>query len=231
MREKGQFDVSINKLYLLMSSVTGHPYIDTNRIAYGFFVKEEAELFVQEFRRQKTTQKFERINVDIPRYYVLTDLLATCYAAGASTLRLSKNKDTQDCAIIPNRLPLRYYNNELNWIIAMLKTTRKESWLNYLVNCHFIIPAKVAENKLDILYGTTKIPNSDDFYYLLFSDLTEYSLWASKVHGWSPLQVDYDTLYKICHQTGYVFNVTGNRFVVFDKIAKKLPKSKTSSSE
>lgn len=225
----GEKTLEVNKAYVLMSSLTGHMYISPDRKAYVFYRQKDGENFIDEWQNgmREHLQKFEKPLLDEPRYYMMDDLLGNCCAAGGQTLVIRANEKAEEFPVIPARLPKRYYNQDLTWILSMLKTTRKESWLKKLMGHTMIVPVQIEENGTGIYYAIARSRESDEYLYLAFTDLTEYSLWASKTEGWSPLEVEYQTVWDVAHKRGLILNVQGNRFVIDTSMAQKLPRPAT----
>ena len=194
----------IEQAYVIMSSKTGKTYIDENNCCYVFTEEVAANNFID------SLPAF----VDGPKYYELMELKSQCYAAGAMTLvitteGLEKTYPLEEKLVSPD-----YYNSTLNRLIAHIKQSKNRKYLESLRDERFIVPAKVVneDDTVKILYAVAKNQN-DDMMYLAFSDLNEYMLWSSGVEGWHPLEISYDTLYRIGYHNGFLINVHGNKII------------------
>jgi len=194
----------IEKAYPIMSSKTGKPYIDEENCCYVFTEEEEANEFAGDLP----------VFVDGPKFYEMIELKSQCYAAGASTLCIITNGRKQTYHLEEKQVSPDYYNNTLNRILSQIKHRKKRKYLELLSNERYIVPAKiVTENdSVKILYAVAKNHNGD-MMYLAFSDLNEYMLWSSDREGWKPLEIGYDTLYRIGYHNGFLINVCGNRII------------------
>ena len=195
----------IEQAYTIMSSKTGKPYIDEENKCYVFTEEDAANEFSEDIP----------VFVDGPRFYELIELKSQCYAAGATMLIIrTEGKDTsyplEEKLVSPN-----YYNSTLNRLIAHIKQNKNRKYLELLPDERFIVPAKVINENdtVKILYAVARNQN-DDLMYLAFSDLNEYMLWNAGVEGWQPLEISYDTLYRIGYHTGFLMNVHGNKIII-----------------
>ena len=195
----------IEKAYSIMSSKTGKPYIDDENKCYVFTEEDAATEFSENLP----------VFIDGPRFYELIELKSQCYAAGAKVLVIiTEGKETayslEEKLVTPN-----YYNNTLNRLIAHIKQTKNRKYLEMLPDERFIVPAKVVNENdtVKILYAVAR-NQKDDLMYLAFSDLNEYTLWSTGMDGWQPLEVSYNTLYRIGYHNGFLMNLHGNKIII-----------------
>ena len=196
----------IDQAYIIMSSKTGYPYLGDGNESYVFTRARDAKLFVE-----KTPDTI----AEGPKYFKISDLMSQCYAAGADRISLYVGSKNEVFPLTENLVERAYYNHTLNRVYAKLKQTKHKKSLKYFAKERFILPAKIdnENNSVSILYAVAQIEDGT-FLYVAFTDLDEYNIWASHVHGWSPLEVDYKTLWRIAKHHGALINLYGSRFVL-----------------
>ncbi len=219
--------IEINKAYVLLSGVMGRPYVSPEeRASYVFLKKTEADLFVDKVERHEgpfAPQRFETLLVDEPRYYELDALIGLCLAAGAKKIILQTGTEEETIPATIRGAAPGFYNPDLAYWAAMVKTVRKTSSLDGISECRMIIPARITDNGANIEYGCVIPPDGSDPVNLAFTDLNTYQVWASKAPGWEPLLMPYADFWDAGGKFGFVLDIIGNRIVVNKDMAEKLP--------
>lgn len=205
----------INQAYIIMSTKTGKPYIDDANASYLFQQERYAKAFVLDKKN---------VAIDGPKYYNVINLFSQCYAAGADVLYINRSGKKEKITLSPSVVERAFYNHHSNQIIGQLKQTKRKSFLPELKKAYFIMASKIVvdDDKVSILYATAEKEDEDRFLYLAFTDLDEYSYWSSRVKGWEPLRVRYDSLRRISKHHGVLFNPYGNNFVLTRKMMEAI---------
>lgn len=207
-------DINVNPIYVAIYNKTGRPYIDTARNAYIFLRDEEAGKF---------RASHEGIEIEGPRYYKYDDICSTCFSAGAKFIKVRGIADNREENIELTKIEKRkYYNSELNKNLNLLHETKKKEYLLDIINNVFIVPVRInSESISDIIIEYSQATIKGIPYFLAFSDVDEYTLWASKVEGYKPLEISYRELVNLCHDDDCIINLFGSRYVLTqEKIAK-----------
>jgi len=208
-------NLEIKEAYMVISSKTGKPYLDADNTSFVFTDKKEAENYIN---RTPCTI------LEGPRYYKISNMLTQCYAAGAERIRLQIGKQTEDLPLAQNVVDRNYYNNTMNRVLSQLKQTKRKTFLKKFADERFILPVKIkaSDDNVEIFYGVAQNGADDSFLYLAFSDLDEYTAWSARIPDWSPLEVGYNTLWRICRHHGVMINPYGNRFILTRKMMEEI---------
>ena len=51
-------------------------------------------------------------------------------------------------------------------------------------------------------------------YFLAFSSLDEYNVWAEKVEGYNPIEITYDEMVELCGSDDCIINIFGARYIL-----------------
>ena len=206
-------EINSNPICLVIHQKTGRPFIDASRNAYIFLKEEDAKKFCQ---------LHHLVEMEGPRYFKYEEICSTCYSAGAKCIiarGFSKGNEKIELTKIEKR---KDYNTELNKNLNLLHETKKKEYLLDIVNNIFIVPVKINnENKSEIIieYSIAEIKGIN--YFIAFSDVDEYTLWASKVDGFKPLEITYRELRSLCHEDDCIINIYGSRYILTqEKMAK-----------
>lgn len=192
-------------LILILSSKTGKPYIDKTYTSHLFQEPSKAEAFCM----TEGAGSFGGAQV-----YRRKDILSQCYAAGAQVLIVHQREGLQRIAIAERYLARDYYNNTLNGILARVRETKDISLMADIKACPVIIPAIIRnrDDGVDISYCVVDM--GEGRYYIAFSDLSEYRMWAGRHKGWQPLAVRFSRYVKTSRGDGIILNPEGSRFVM-----------------
>ena len=153
------------------------------------------------------------------------DIKSVCLLSGAKTLIITgdNSNDVKVENLIKEELKPIYYNSKLSANITNLLNTKKEKYLLDFKNCNFIVPVVIKDDeKQSISYvaGNTK---NNSFLYVAFSDLVEYNKWCNSFPNTQPLEVDSVSLKRIGKDHGFIFNPSGNKFVLNVDMLKRIP--------
>lgn len=204
--------VRLSQIWLIRSTVTQHIYLDTDRRAYAFFEKYQADKFVT--ATQETA-------ADPPSFYDEKELRGQIFADGGTSLVLTRGYETEIVQIGPRNVPLVFYRCDLNAWLNLLKETKQEIWLKKLFCEEFLVPVRIYNGEQPrIVYATVHQGGSDTYMFLAFTTLDEFNSWAEKQPGWSPLSVTTETMWQIGKKHGYLVNPFGNRLVISSALLK-----------
>ena len=212
--------IIIDRVYPIISTRTGHVYISEDAICFAFLNEKDAAAFSE---KESKRLKYP-IKPDAPRKYELTDLLAKCYAAGGRSLILADKDKKEEFPINVHQLPSAYYNNQGNFRLDRIKTTKKESELHGIERCRFLVPCMVDNEHLEVYYCTARIPGMRDYVYTAFTDLDEYRVWAVHNPRWSPLELGFAAMMDIGKNHGFIINPAGNKFLFTKEILEQIAK-------
>ena len=199
-------------MYLIFSEKTGAPYIDTDRQAWMFAEKPDAEDFVKENRATS------------PREYDLSwkAAVSECYAAGAEFIADVENGDTTIKKINRDDLERRFYNGEPNANLALYVHTKENLYLQKLKSNRFILPVKIKNiPEVSVEYPIVSA-RRQPYMYLAFTDLTEFEKWGKDHKEWMPLMVDFSTMKHMGKKHGFLINVYGIMFKLKPEIIEKM---------
>ena len=186
---------------ILLSSVTGMPYVDESYHSY---------LFLDEKKAEEYTKNIKNTILDTFSKRSLETEKANCYAVGAMALEVIGD-GTQVYALRENQVSRGYYNRGLNKNLVFLKQFHKKRFLNAFLECRFLVPAKIEDNT--VLYCTIRKRDQSGYLYLAFSDLREFHSWP-KHEEWEPVEIDYTALMYIGRDHGYLINPNGCRLLL-----------------
>ena len=200
-KEETGMDLDIR---LITYKKTGKPYIDEDRVSHAFTDRVDAERFLS-----SDSLAGEFCEVSDARRYRHGELAGLCYASGAERIALSTGKEIQEITLgmMP---PERYYNPNLSATLNLLLTTRKKRYLRELADRKFIVPIRIDGNVIS--YGIARVKERE--FFLLFSDTDEFSLWASSVEGFSPLELTFREIEGLSLDRDMIINITGSRFLL-----------------
>ena len=193
-----------NDIYLITYKKTGKPYIDEGHTSHAFMDRRGAEEYLSSDALAK-----ESCEVSPPRRYGEEELFGCCYASGADSILLS-GPDLFDIPLghLP---PTRYYNHRLSATMNLLLTTRKKKYLFELYDRKFIVAVRIDRGTV-INYGVARVKDRE--FFLAFSDTDEFSLWASSVPGFSPLELTFREIQGLSLDRDIIINISGNRFLL-----------------
>ena len=202
-------DISQEKgIYISISPKTG-----------SYFLTEEDHVIVF---LSEMTAKEKNMTVSGPKYLEKKELQILCRKAGAKVIELYDEKGDHE------EINLSDYGNVqmnpgLTAAIYHLKETGRREYLNSFMKQLFLIPCKV-EKGVEIYYEAAKIKES--LYLLAFTDLDEFSLWASD-SKWKPLEVTYEELIRIADRKQVVINIkSNNRYILTERKLSKISEAK-----
>lgn len=208
--------LSLHKATLIFSSATNQVYVDEDRHCYLFFYECDAEKFIESQELPLTMGEMQ--------YFDEEELLTTCYEQGANIVVISDGGHTESIHLSKNRVKKSFYNSRLNASISLFKETKNVKYLKEMANCMFIVPIRIKatenQKKQDILYGTVHF-GDNDFQYIAFTDIKEYSKWAEMVDDWEPLLVSLDVMCQISKSRGYLVNPMGNKLLLPSNVMEK----------
>ena len=202
--------VSINQIYIVMFEKTGQPYITPEGDSVIYLKPEDANKFIS---------THPGTVLDGPNFLKTEDLCSMCYAAGATRIEMimpkGEQKRYEDLTKMPKR---KFYNHSLNHALNLLHETKRKEYLQELKDQNFIVPVKINnDSNIVIEYSIAKV--KDKNYFLAFSNLDEFDIWASKVQGYKPLKISYDELIELCKADDCIINIYGARYILTqDKI-------------
>ena len=203
-----------NPVYLLFSNETGAVWFGRDRRTMAFFYRETADRYAGEI---------SGVNVHGPEFCNAAELRSMCFSAGAVCIEMFGDAKRESVPLIEMECLPMFYNNELNADVALLLSTRDQTFLQALRDRLFIVPARIKEQgKTEIVYGTVHLKKAEEYLYLAFTDLSEYERWTMGANavGWDPLLVDFDTLYQIGRKNGVVINPFGRTFSLSSKLLR-----------
>ncbi len=191
--------------YLIISDITGRPYLDELRCAYAFSSEDAAEDFAEKIGRAHTWTAKGGIGVAE---------MSRCYAAGANTLIERGGGKESRQTLLEDGMLRRHYNSELCADEARYIQTRQLDYIRSMRNCRFLVPVKIRNHpEMSVEYATAKIPGML-YKYLAFSDLEEYGKWGGKNEGWEPLEVKAEVLARIGRKHGFLLDACGARLLI-----------------
>ncbi len=203
-------------MHLLVSVKTGKVYIDEEGIC---------EISLSEPDAKKLPQGKRDVRVETKRY-TMNDIGCLCYGAGADKIRFHKDGAVQLASLQPTRLKKAPYNHLTNQVICRAKQDENYSLLFQLSKGFFFVPVRIDQkDDVDIFYGTAKHARMEgESYFIAFSTIEEYQVWASKQDGYSPLKISYPALRQISGKHGWIINPQGNQLVLTDIVLAQIDK-------
>ncbi len=197
--------LSINPIYLVIFEKTGQPYITEDGNVYVFLKESDAHEFMQ---------NSPGTAIKGPEYRTSEELCSDCYGAGALKIVIKipgKNQErTEDLTRIKKK---KYYNFELNHELNLLHETKKKKYLYGLADKKYIVPIKInTGSDVVIEYSIAKM--KENRYFLAFSSLDEYNVWAEKVEGYNPIEITYDEMVELCGSDDCIINIFGARYIL-----------------
>ena len=179
--------LTLKEYYMILSDITGKPYIDINFCCYMFDTKSEADVFAK---------SLSDASVKNSQYYRTKNLCTELFSFGIITIKVKeKNKDNfTDIPIDKNDGKKVYYNPECNRYIYRLRQTKKKEYLRALKDVNFIAPLLIdirKEAAYPGLHYSFAYLNDDASYFLLFSTLQEFEEWKrSQMFDWKPMELN-----------------------------------------
>lgn len=204
--------------YYLSSEKTGHPYMTEDLIFFAYGNSEQAEL---------SSQKKRDVSVSGPRDKAY--LLQMGYSIGAKRIRFCIRDEITETEIAKRPASEKYYNPRLNAMLIMAKQTREYIWLRKLKSLTIITAIRFRDPlMIRTEYATVHKKGQNEYMYLAFSDLDEYSVWISsdtvKRKDFMPVEMSFKTFCQLCGRKGCMFNPAGNRLVLNNETLKKINK-------
>lgn len=199
--------LEINKIYILESTKTNHPYITPDGACL---------VFPHEADAKAAHEATPDTRLGAPNFYKMDDLCYLCYAAGANAVRIQIKDKIEELVLhkeFANHAPC---GHELNRTIAKVKHTKTRQALSGFAFCEYIVPVKVREEgEIKITYAVVKHQVKDlGMLYIAFSSLDEFTIWQSEHPEWSPIKVSFAGLRRIGGKSGVMINPSGNRMIL-----------------
>lgn len=201
---------------LIINKKLNKPYVSEDRESYLYLNKEIAKIMADK------NEKFDVIDVSDKS---LLDIKSLCFLCGALKLLIIGNS-TNDIKIeelIKEDLKPMYYNSNLNANINNLLSTRKQQYLLSMKGCKFIVPVVVKDDEKQSISYLAANTKNNSFFYVAFSDLSEYNKWSKDFPQSQPLEVDSISLKRIGKDHGFIFNPSGNKFILTRDMLKMIP--------
>lgn len=212
MDDKSQEKLTV---YMLESTITGRLYLDNENVCDVSLSEEDKTLMP----KGKT-----EVRVSSAKRYTMDEIASLCYAAGADAIRFYKSKSSKKATLHPERLISAPYNHLLNQLLCRAKQASDYSKLLRLSECSFFVPVRIEqEGEVDIFYATAKHARIEGLsYFITFSTIEEYQIWASAQHGYKPVKIGYEALRRVSGSHGWIINPQGNQLVLSNEILKRL---------
>ena len=207
--------LEMNNVGVVLFEKTHTPYITEEGESFVYISKEDSTGFLKT-HPGSVLSEFQK--------YAAEELCSMCYSAGASKIRLVLKGGKKERCEDLSRFPIKkYYNPTLNRIYNLLRETRKKEYLYELDKEKFIVPIKI-QNGIDlhIEYSVAKI--NDKSYFLAFTSLEEFNLWASRVEGYEAVEIQYEELIELSNDDDIIINVFGARYIL-DRDKKNIIKT------
>lgn len=214
--------LTLNQYFMIMSTITGKPYIDKDFNGYLFESKSDAEGFVMGLKNS---------SIKIPeQYYRVLNLCTELYQYGFKNIKI-KRKEKEDFITIPVSkadAKTEYYNHYANRYILRLRETRKSEYLKALKNVPFLAPiimdTRLPEQYPGIYYSYALFKN-DTRYFVLFTTLTEFEEWRkSQMYDWKPAELSMQKFGRIRGKSPVLINPLSDCLILSDKQIEKMLK-------
>lgn len=201
---------------LIIDKKLNKPFVSEDRKSYLYLDKSIAKVI---------TEKNKRLGVVDVSSKSLVDIKSLCYLSGALTLLIVGNStnDVKSESLIKEDLKPMYYNSNLSANINNLLTTKKQQYLINMKDCKFIVPVVVKDDERQSISYLAANTKNKSFFYVAFSDLSEYNKWSKDFPQAQPLEVDSISLKRIGKDHGFIFNPSGNKFILSHDMLKMIP--------
>ena len=209
--------LALNQTYLVLFEKTKQPYITEAGDSIIFLREEDANDFLD---------STPGTVLAVPRFYKAETLCNILYGAGAERIKVIMPRREQERHENLKALPKKkYFNHTLNQNLNLLHETKKSEYLKNFKKARFIVPIKISNvPNINIEYSVARI--GEKRYFLTFSSLEEFRLWAQQVAGYEPLEISFDELVELCDNDDCIINVSGSRYVLNQDKLKKIMISK-----
>ena len=213
--------LTLNEFYMIYSTVTKFPYMDENRAAF---------LFTTDYYAQSFVKSHEDTRIEKKRYYTAEELCTVLNKFGFVMIHLNLEGKDIEAVIDKNYVKRNFYNPELSANILLLKQTKKKIYMRKISKCFFIVPLQI-DNGLEvpkIKYAYATLPGIEGYFYLAFTDLTEYNLWVNKAKGkWGPVKMSFKDVMNICKKENMLINSMTLQVVLSHDMLRLARKSDT----
>ena len=211
---------SLEKYILILSTLTGQPYVDKKGAC--FFMNSPAEA-------KQFTELRKNTKLDESKYYKnIQSFVDTLYLKGISSLNVKlKEKDSYITYEIKEEdlRKNRYCNHEAGFNILRYHETNDPKYLKALMNCVFITPVALPNREVEkypeIKYCALK--RAGLRYNLIFSTLQEYNRWAeTQITQYFPLEINFLKANRIRKDNGVFLNPLSTKMIIDAKTLEKL---------
>ena len=206
--------LTLKEYFLIISDITGKPYIDKDYGCYMFEVKSDAKAF---------TDGIENTSFDDARTYKQMTFCTEFYSYGISTIHVKSraNEEFVDIPVEKEDAKKQFFNPEAHRMILRLQQTKQKQYLRGMGRLKFISPvlldARLPKQYPGIHYSYATITQSDK-YYILFSTIQELKQWNEEQENkWNSLEVTLETFGRVRKENPVFINPLSNKLILNDK--------------
>ena len=204
--------LTLEQYHLLVSTRTNKPYIDDNGRCYLFYLKSDAEKFINDM---------SDIKIDNARLFGKQNI-AEFYAYGIREIRIKQKGG--NIAIIPiekGDVRKDYTNHLASFSVTMLKQTSKKKYLTALKGAVFLAPILIdprAEKRYPEMHYSYATSDGNDRYYCLFTTLKEFNSWnKEQAQDWKPVEMPLYKVGRIRADKPIIINPLTDGIIITDK--------------
>ena len=206
--------LTLRQYYLVMSSHTQKPFLDSGNGCYMFEVKSDADIFVK---------RVAYVFLAEPKYYVQKNFCTEFYSYGIETIhaKTRKNDDYIDIPVEKEDAKKQYYNPAASRAVYQLKQTRQTKYLRMMKDLSFFVPVLIdlrLPKQYPVMHYSYATFNGADKNYLLFTTIQEFDDW-NKEQGekWKPMEVNLTTFGRIRVGNFVMINPMSDKLLLTDK--------------
>lgn len=208
---------TMGEFYLIMSTLTGKPYIDQNYDAYMFETKSDASAFCS---------SIEGTEVKNAEHYRIKEHCTEFYNYGIQNINIKRvNDEIVKVPMLKSDVKeQRYYNPIANGNILRLKQTLKKQYLRNLKEAVFLAPVNIEirykKQFPRVNYSYASFTNGEQFF-ILFTDLIEFEKWnESQNNIWKPMELDLRRFGRIRKEHAVLINPLSDKLILSNKQIK-----------
>lgn len=194
--------LSLKEYYIIRSSKTKKPFLDTEYNCYLFETMNDANKFVNTHKDLYFDPcSFLQDNVFITEFY--------SYGINNIIIKTAKGDLTSVPLKDETGQKKQFYNISAQREILRLKQTGEKKYVRNLKNNNFIIPLKISERHKQmypfIKYGIAVYNNKS--YYIAFTTVQEFDSWNhTQNYAFQPLLISFEELSKLKKKGNILIN-------------------------
>ncbi len=233
MSEDDKNLLTLTPYYVIYSSNTNQPYIDSDGHCIFFEVHIEAEGYIEAVNKKIP----DTLKIQDSKQFKIKELCADLYNLGAIGISVHKRAQKPINVFLSESDAKRakkgtLFNNDTSRYVLRAQETHQKQFLRILKNRPFYAPIIISDRKekqyphVSYCYATFK---TNEQFYILFTTLDEFNQWnATQQNEWSPLEVYVSKFDRIRKGNPVLINPMSNKFFLTNhtfNIIKSGPKN------